>query len=147
RRSPDERHCFRLRLAPQLSLPLGARVKRPRARIDSMPTELVAVRDAAGDEVDAYERLLTDAMKGDATLFVREDAVEAAWAVVNGILGDVTPVRPYDPGSWGPAEATRLTAGLESWRNPANDSSRPTRHGQPSDRHGACAHPRILAGV
>jgi glucose-6-phosphate 1-dehydrogenase len=84
----------------------------------SMPTELVAVKNDAGDEVEAYERLLTDAMKGDATLFVREDAVEAAWAVVNGILDDATPVHPYAPGSWGPKEADRLTAGLEGWHDP-----------------------------
>src|SRR5262249_29884639 len=82
RLSPDESNYFRFRLGPQISLSLGARVKRPGSRFDSMPTELVAVRDAAGDEVDAYERLLTDAMRGDAILFVREDAVEAAWAVV-----------------------------------------------------------------
>jgi len=118
RLSPEESNYFRFRLGPMVSLSLGARVKRPGAEAGSMATELVAVRDARGDETDAYERLLTDAMKGDATLFVREDAVEAAWAVVDGILGNVTPVQPYDPGSWGPAEANRLTEGIEPWRDP-----------------------------
>ena len=84
-----------------------------------MPTELVAVRDAGRDEVDAYERLLTDAMKGDPTLFVREDAVEAAWSVVDGILDNAAPVHPYEPGTWGPAEADRLVADLEGWHNPS----------------------------
>ena len=74
----------------------------PGPRSGSMPTELMAVRNAGKDEVDAYERLLTDAMKGDPTLFVREDAVEAAWKVVDGILDNVTPVHPYEPGTWGP---------------------------------------------
>ena len=72
-----------------------------------MPTELMAVRDAGKDEVDAYERLLTDAMKGDPTLFVREDAVEAAWKVVDGVLDDATPAasvpaRDVGPGRGGP---------------------------------------------
>jgi glucose-6-phosphate 1-dehydrogenase len=121
RLSPEESNYFRFRLGPQISLSLGARVKRPRARIESMPTELVAVRDSSGDEVDAYERLLTDAMKGDAMLFVREDAVEAAWAVVNDVLESDGPVPVYDPGTWGPSEADRLTAGFDSWHNPAEE--------------------------
>lgn len=54
---------------------------------------------------DAYERLLTEAVKGDATDFAREDYVEAAWRVVDPVLGDVTPVIEYDPGTWGPREA------------------------------------------
>ena len=84
-----------------------------------MPTELTAMENAGGEPLDAYERLLTDAMRGDPTLFVREDAVEAAWAVVDPVLGDATPVHEYDPGTWGPAEADRLTAALEGWHDPA----------------------------
>ena len=122
RLSPEESNYFRFRLGPTISLSLGARVKKPGTAFGSMPTELMAVQDAGKDEVDAYERLLTDAMKGDPTLFVREDAVEAAWKVVNGILGNVTPVHPYAPGTWGPAEANRLTDGVESWHDPAKES-------------------------
>jgi glucose-6-phosphate 1-dehydrogenase len=116
--SPEESNYFRFRLGPMVSLSLGARVKKPGSEQGTVPTELMAVRDARGDEVDAYERLLTDAMKGDPTLFVREDAVEAAWAIVNPVLDNVTPVHRYEPGSWGPVEANRLTSGLEPWRNP-----------------------------
>ena len=94
------------------------RVKKPGAELTSMPTELAAVRNMAGDEVDAYERLLTDAMRGDATLFVREDAVEAAWKIVDPILDDVTPVHPYEPGTWGPRESDALITDFEGWRNP-----------------------------
>jgi glucose-6-phosphate 1-dehydrogenase len=120
--SPKESNYFRFRLGPKISISIGARVKKPGTETTSMPTELMAVQNAGKDEVDAYERLLTDAMKGDATLFVREDAVEAAWKVVDGILDGVTAVHPYAPGTWGPAEADRLTAGLEGWSNPAKES-------------------------
>ncbi len=122
RLSPDESNYFRFRLGPKISISLGARIKKPGTELASMATELVAVRDAGRDEVDAYERLLTDAMKGDPTLFVREDAVEAAWKVVEGILDNAVPVHPYEPGTWGPAEADRLVADLEGWHNPSKVS-------------------------
>ncbi|MGE5278486.1 MAG: glucose-6-phosphate dehydrogenase [Acidobacteriota bacterium] len=121
RLSPEESNYFRFRLGPKVSISIGARVKKPGTEAASIPTELVAVRDAGGDEVGAYERLLTDAMKGDPTLFVREDAVEAAWAVVNDVLGNATPVLAYEPGTWGPAEAARLMAGLEGWHDPSQE--------------------------
>jgi glucose-6-phosphate 1-dehydrogenase len=117
--SPDESNYFRFRLGPKISISLGARVKKPGTEFGSMATELVAVRDAGRDEVEAYERLLTDAMKGDPTLFVREDAVEASWKIVDGILDSAVPVHPYEPGTWGPAEADRLVADLEGWHNPS----------------------------
>jgi glucose-6-phosphate 1-dehydrogenase len=121
RLTPEESNYFRFRLGPKVSISIGARIKKPGTETVSIPTELVAVRDAGGDEVGAYERLLTDAMKGDPTLFVREDAVEAAWAVVNEVLGNAPPAFPYEPGTWGPAEAARLTAGLEAWHDPSQE--------------------------
>ena len=83
-----------------------------------MQIELAAVDHAIGDEVGAYERLLTDAMRGDASLFVREDAVERQWVVVQDLLGNVTPAHVYEPGSWGPAEADALAADIGGWHNP-----------------------------
>ncbi len=71
-----------------------------------------------GDEMDAYERLLGDAMKGDATLFAREDAVEAEWRIVEPILASATPPHEYDAGTWGPMEADRLIDGAGGWRAP-----------------------------
>ena len=65
-----------------------------------------------------YERLLGDAIRGDPTLFVREDGVEAAWSVVDPILRNGTPVRAYEPNTWGPAEADQIIAGDGGWRNP-----------------------------
>jgi glucose-6-phosphate 1-dehydrogenase len=71
--------------------------------------ELVA-RDQHPDEMPPYKRLLRDAMHGDPTLFSREDAVEAAWEIVDPILDDATELRPYQLGTGGPVEADRLLA-------------------------------------
>jgi glucose-6-phosphate 1-dehydrogenase len=70
--------------------------------------------------MDAYERLLGDAMEGDATLFAREDSVEAAWAIVQPILGTATPLQAYEPGTWGPEAASRLTAEVGGWHCPGD---------------------------
>jgi glucose-6-phosphate 1-dehydrogenase len=97
---------------------VGARVKKPELELTSIPVELSAVHAPGSDEVDAYERLLTDAMHGDTMLFVREDAVEAAWDIVEPILGNVTPAHVYEPGTWGPPQAARLAADLGGWHDP-----------------------------
>jgi glucose-6-phosphate 1-dehydrogenase len=68
--------------------------------------------------MDAYERLLGDAMAGDATLFAREDVVEAAWAIVDPVLSDSGQVYPYEPGSWGPKEAEALASTVDGWSDP-----------------------------
>jgi glucose-6-phosphate 1-dehydrogenase len=119
RLSQLESNYVRFRLGPTFAISLGARVKKPGAETGSMPTELVVVRDSAGDEVVAYQRLLTDAIRGDQTLFVREDAIEETWRAVEGILDDAAPVYAYDPGTWGPAEADRLAGGIGGWKNPS----------------------------
>jgi glucose-6-phosphate 1-dehydrogenase len=102
-------------LSPQVKIAIGARVKEPGERLTTEPTELQVVDRPDPDEMDAYERLLGDAMAGDPALFAREDQVEASWAVVDPILGNVTPAHPYDCGSWGPPEAEALTAGVGGW--------------------------------
>ena len=83
-----------------------------------MAAELSVVKTTHGDEVEAYERLLGDAIHGDAILFVREDAVEAAWSIVESILGNVTPVYEYEPGKWGPTEANQLAVDVGGWHDP-----------------------------
>ena len=116
---PEFGNYVRFRLSPDVVIAIGARIMKPGEEQPAlMPVELSAVRYPAGDEMDAYERLLGDAMAGDAILFAREDAVEAAWAAVEPILGNVTPVHEYEPGTWGPAEADRLTADVGGWHNP-----------------------------
>ncbi len=118
----DKNNYFRFRLGPDLSLSLGARVKCPGTSMQSLGAttgvELSAVNEKSSDEDEAYERLLTDAMHGDQLLFVRQDAVEAAWTIVEPILGDVTPVHMYEPGTWGPAQADLLANHLGGWHNP-----------------------------
>jgi glucose-6-phosphate 1-dehydrogenase len=116
---PGETNYVRFRLSPDVTIALGSRVKRPGAEMVGDQTELKFVHQPDGDELDAYERLLDDAMDGDATLFARQDGVEAAWAVVDPVLGDVTPLHEYEPGSWGPPDAERLTRRTRPWHNPA----------------------------
>jgi glucose-6-phosphate 1-dehydrogenase len=115
----NETNYFRFRLSPDVTIAVGVRVKRSGEEMETEPTELSVVHHPDAEEMDAYERLLGDAMEGDATLFAREDAVEAAWAVVQHILGSPTPVHEYEPGSWGPPEAATLTAGIGGWHRPA----------------------------
>jgi glucose-6-phosphate 1-dehydrogenase len=117
---PSQTNYFRFRLSPQTSIALGVRVKRAGEHQETEPTELQVVRRADAEEMDAYQRLLGDAMVGDATHFARADAVEAAWAVVQPILDSVGPVHLYEPGSWGPAEAASLTSGTGEWDCPAS---------------------------
>jgi glucose-6-phosphate 1-dehydrogenase len=101
---------IRFRLSPDIVIALGTRVKRPGEAMTGAPVELVAVEEA-GDLMAPYERLLGDAAQGDASLFAREDAVESQWRAVDAILGNVTPVHPYEPNTWGPREADRLIPG------------------------------------
>ena len=117
--APGETNYVRFRLSPDMTIAVGARVKRPGEEFISDPTELRVAHRPSADEMTPYERLLGDAMDGDAMLFAREDGVEAAWTVVQGILGDVEPALEYDPGSWGPSEATELASDIGGWRDPA----------------------------
>ncbi len=114
---PPQSNYFRFRLSPDVMISLGARAKVPGETMQGEAVELVA-RHHTGDEMEPYERLLSDAMRGDATLFVREDAVEAAWKVVDPILGNVTPIHEYTPGTWGPPEADQVIARDGGWHNP-----------------------------
>ncbi|QBD77907.1 glucose-6-phosphate dehydrogenase [Ktedonosporobacter rubrisoli] len=119
---PPHANYFHFRLSPDVLISVGARAKLPGENMKGEEVELVA-RQHSGDEMEPYERLLGDAMCGDATLFVREDAVESAWSVVDPILGDVTPIFEYDPGTWGPSEAERVAARDGGWQNPEPDEN------------------------
>jgi glucose-6-phosphate 1-dehydrogenase len=109
----------RFRLGPDVVIALGASAKRAGETMAGQPTELSVVRQKSSDEMDAYERLLDDAMDGDGTLFAREDAVEAAWAIVDPLIAAENSPIPYAPGSWGPAEADHLTRSVGGWNDPA----------------------------
>jgi len=116
--APGEANYLRFRLSPEMTIAVGARIKRPGEAFISDPTELRIAHLPSADEMTPYERLLGDAMDGDSMLFARGDGVEAAWTVVEGILGNVEPAVEYDPGSWGPIEANDLAADLGGWRDP-----------------------------
>ena len=108
---------LRFRLSPSSAVALAARVKRAGKEFIGDQRELYLVEEQPGAEAP-YERLLGDAMAGDGALFTREDAVEAAWAVVEPVLKSHRPVRPYRRGTWGPKEADALIAQDGHWHNP-----------------------------
>ncbi|KYF71166.1 glucose-6-phosphate dehydrogenase [Sorangium cellulosum] len=107
----------RIRLDPAPELAIGVRVKAPGERMAGQPTELLVTSEMS-EALAPYERLLGDALAGDATLFASQSEVEAQWAVVDPVLDQATPVFRYEPGTWGPVEADRLVADLGGWRAP-----------------------------
>ncbi len=107
----------RMRISPDINIGMGLRVKAPGECMVGNDVELILTRQAAAD-MPPYQRLLGDAMHGIGELFAREDFVEAEWRVVDPFLGNVTPLYPYEPGSWGPEEATQLIGSDGPWLNP-----------------------------
>jgi glucose-6-phosphate 1-dehydrogenase len=114
----SDSNYVRFRLSPDVVIGLGARFKKAGPHMESEPTELTVVDQKDEGEMDAYERLLGEAMEGDATLFARQDAVEAAWAIVQPILDPSTPLHTYECGTWGPTEAARLAEDVGGWQSP-----------------------------
>jgi glucose-6-phosphate 1-dehydrogenase len=114
---------FRFRLSPNASIALAARVKLAGQEYVGQQRELFLLEEQAGEETP-YERLLGDAMKGDGGLFTREDAVEAAWEVVDQVLKHHHRVRTYKPGTWGPKQADALIAADGGWHNPSDTDSK-----------------------
>ena len=104
----------------------GCHHQRARRSDAGSNIELLVMHDADGEEMEAYERLLGDAMRGDATLFAREDSVEAAWRIVDPVLGDVVPVQIYDPNTWGPVGADMTIVPPGGWHNPVARFGRTT---------------------
>ena len=118
---PSEGNYVRFRLSPEVVIAIGARAKRPGEGMTGRPVELSVVEQpqlGADGRLGDYERLLGDAMAGDATLFARQDVVEAAWAIVDPVLRDAGPPLPYAPGCWGPPQADRLVAEVGGWNTP-----------------------------
>jgi glucose-6-phosphate 1-dehydrogenase len=116
---PSTQH-IRFTIGPAIStLALGIHVKRPGEGMVGHKVELLASQDETRDMLP-YERLLGDAMEGDASLFAREDAIEAQWRIVEPVLDLRTPPYPYAPGTWGPPEADRLVGAVEGgWTQPS----------------------------
>jgi glucose-6-phosphate 1-dehydrogenase len=86
--------------------------------MEGMPVELRVGKHDDPSAMDAYERLLTEAMQGDATDFAREDYVEEAWRIVDPVLGNATPLNEYESGTWGPREAREGFAPPGDWQDP-----------------------------
>jgi glucose-6-phosphate 1-dehydrogenase len=107
----------RIRLSPDVTIGMGIRVKLPGERMIGRDVELILTAQTPADR-PPYQRLLGDAMNGVGELFGREDIVDAQWRIVDPILDNVTPLYPYEPGSWGPDESEELIGADGPWRNP-----------------------------
>lgn len=113
-----QRNYVRFRLGPdRMAVAIGARAKVPGEKMIGSETELFVCHQR-GDEMEAYERLIGDAMIGDASLFARQDGVEATWRVVDPILRTPTTVYEYEPGTWGPDESQGLITPFGGWQSP-----------------------------
>ncbi len=108
---------MRFRISPDITIALGVNALSPEDESVGLTTEMIASRRPAAGEMDAYERVLGDAMHGDATLFAREDYVEEAWRIVDPVLRAGTPVHEYLQGTWGPPEVQAVTP-EGGWHNP-----------------------------
>ena len=108
---------IRFRLSPTASIALAARVKRSGKDFVGDQRELFLCEDRPGEPLP-YERLLSDAMRGDQTLFIDQGALEASWSVLEPVLSNHPPALPYAVGSWGPAQADALIAADGGWHNP-----------------------------
>jgi glucose-6-phosphate 1-dehydrogenase len=103
------RNHVRFRISPDIEVAMGLNVMDPRMENDSDVVELLANRKPGNNEVDAYERVLTDAMAGDQKLFAREDYIEEAWRIVDPVVQAGTALYEYEPGTWGPKEVASIT--------------------------------------
>ncbi len=108
---------LRFRLSPDVLVALGMRMKVPGEKMVGRDVELIATHQSASD-MAPYERLLGDAIRGDQSLFASEEAVEAQWRIVDPVLAEPARCREYEPGTWGPEEANRLTADFDGWIDP-----------------------------
>jgi glucose-6-phosphate 1-dehydrogenase len=126
RRPPDVYHTeerasnhIRLRISPDVAIALGMMVLSPTKQDAAIETEMVATHHPEANEMDAYERVLGEAIAGDTTLFAREDYVEEAWRIVDPVLRAQTPVHEYEPGTWGPSDANPAIVPPGGWSVPA----------------------------
>jgi len=131
---PEQPNHVRFRVGPDVAIALGAHTKKPGPVMTGRDVELF-VAQQQGEDMDAYEVLISAALIGDTTHFAREDEVEAAWAVVDPVLHGLPPPFEYVPGSWGPPQAESLLEGPCGWHNPG---------ARPQDWTRSCA--RVVPG-
>ena len=119
--APAMGNYLRFRVSPTVNIALGTRIKVPGEHNVGEPIELAAMQSpeqGKDGRMGDYERLLSDAMAGDATLFARQDVVDAAWAIVDPVIHGPSPMYEYEPGTWGPPEADRLVSDVGGWNTP-----------------------------
>ncbi len=115
---------FRFRLSPEVVISAGARVKRHGEEMRGESVELVARHEPRNEQLP-YEPLLRAALRGDSSLFTRDDSVEAAWAIIEPALGNFAPVHEYEQGSWGPSAAATVVTGDLGWHDPKPEEPPP----------------------
>jgi glucose-6-phosphate 1-dehydrogenase len=122
RESALTQNYLRFRISPEITIAIGAMVMSPGEEMTGMETEMIASRHPRPDEMEAYERVLTDAMAGDRMLFAREDYVEEAWRIVDPAIKAATPVYDYQPGTWGPTQVAQMVSPLGGWHDPSGEA-------------------------
>jgi glucose-6-phosphate 1-dehydrogenase len=108
---------LRFRISPDVAIAMGMTVMAPVEKLSGEPAEMIASKQRDAQQMDAYERVLGDAMAGEATLFAREDYVEEAWRIVDPVLNQGSELYGYEPKTWGPTEVERVTP-HGGWQNP-----------------------------
>ena len=121
---PAHSNYFRFRLSPEVVISAGVQVKQVGEKMLGEQVELIARRQLKREK-SPYERLLGDAIRGDSSLFTRDDSVEAAWRVVDPVLNNAEPICEYEPGSWGPVAAADIVSGDEGWHDPKPEEAAP----------------------
>jgi len=112
---------LRFLIHPKVTVAIGLTAMDPDDHMIGQRAELVASRDIGDDEMAAYERVLTDALEGDAALFARMDYVEEAWRIVDPVRAMRAPVREYEPGTWGPTDRADDPVPAGGWANPTTE--------------------------
>jgi glucose-6-phosphate 1-dehydrogenase len=112
------RNYLRFRISPEMTIAVGTTVMRQSDALDGDLVEMIASQHPRPEEMDAYEKVLGDAMAGNSTLFARQDYVEEAWRIVDPVLKAETPVHEYEKGTWGPAEVDQIVP-PGGWHNPS----------------------------
>jgi glucose-6-phosphate 1-dehydrogenase len=119
RDSALSQNYLRFRISPEMTIAMGAMVMAPGEAMNGETVEMVASRHPRPEEMEAYERVLGEAMAGDSTLFARQDYVEEAWRIVDPVLKANTPIYLYDKGTWGPSGLDQKVSPAGGWHNPS----------------------------
>jgi glucose-6-phosphate 1-dehydrogenase len=109
---------LRFRISPEMTIALGATIMGRNENLRGKAVEMIASHTPGAEEMDAYERVLGDAMDGDASHFAREDYVEQAWRIVDPILRNPGPLHEYEKNTWGPVQACAKVTPPEGWHDP-----------------------------